>query len=61
MKRRYVTEDMKNEMRRLESEGMKRIKIAEALQVDQSTVTKALGAVRQYRGARMPAPVAIDE
>jgi DNA-binding CsgD family transcriptional regulator len=44
---------MVEEMKRLEAEGLTRAEIAEKLDVDRATVTRYLGAVRQYRGARL--------
>ena len=55
MKRRFVDEALIAEMKRLERDGYTRREIAKALDVDPATVTKHLGAVRQYRGLRMPA------
>lgn len=54
MKRRFVTDDMKREMRRLEAAGKSRKEIAQRLDLDAATVTRHLGPVRQYRGARFP-------
>lgn len=53
MKRRFVTKEMVATMKRMEADGKTRKEIAEALDVAQSTVTRSLGAVQQYRGARM--------
>lgn len=54
MKRRFVTEEMKAKMREMEAAGKPRKAIAEALDVEPPTVTRHLGAVRQYRGLRLP-------
>lgn len=54
VKRRFVTQEMVERMRQLEAQGKTRAEIAEALDVDKGTVTRKLGAVRQYRGMRMP-------
>ena len=42
------------EMKRREAAGETRKEIAHAMDLDPATVTKHLGAVRQYRGMRMP-------
>ncbi len=52
--KKIVDEEMKKKMREMEADGKSRKQIADAFNLHQSTVTKALGAVRQYRGARMP-------
>lgn len=54
MKRRVVTEEMKRQMKNLEEAGHSRKEIALILDVDAATVTRHLGAVRCYRGARIP-------
>lgn len=54
MKRRFVTAEMIERMKSLEAAGKTRAEIAQALDVDPATVTRYLGAVRQYRGVRMP-------
>lgn len=54
MKRRFVTEEMKAKMRDLEACGKTRKEIARKLDLDAATVTRHLGAVRQYRGLRFP-------
>jgi len=54
MKRRFVTVEMREQMRRLEAEGKTRKEIAEAMDLDAGTVTRHLGAVRQYRWTRRP-------
>lgn len=54
MRRRFVTPEMIAEMRRLEADGWSRKNIADRMDLDPATVTKHLGAVRQYRGMRMP-------
>lgn len=53
MKRRFITPEMVQQMKQLEAEGKTRREIALALDVDPATITKHLGAVRQYRGLRM--------
>ena len=52
MKRRFVTEKIKNKMRELEQQGKLRAEIAELLNLDPATVTRHLGSVRSYRGMR---------
>lgn len=54
MKRRFVTDEVKNKMRELEAAGKTRKEIAKELNLDAASVTRGLGAVRQYRGARIP-------
>lgn len=49
MKRRFVDEELRKEMKRLEDEGKSRAEIAKILDVAPSTVTRELGAVRCYR------------
>lgn len=56
MKRRFVTPEMVEQMKALEADGFTRKDIAERLDIDPATVTKHLGAVRQYRGLRFPQP-----
>jgi DNA-binding CsgD family transcriptional regulator len=53
VKRRYVTEAVIKLMRSLEAQGLSRKEIADRLDLDPATVTRHLGAVRQYRGLRM--------
>jgi DNA-binding CsgD family transcriptional regulator len=55
MKRRFVTTEMVDEMKRMEAEGRSRKEIAEQMDLDAATVTRHLGAIRQYRGSRIPA------
>lgn len=52
MKRRIVTEDMKQRMKELEAQGASRKEIAILLDLDAATVTRHLGPVRPYRGNR---------
>lgn len=54
VKRNLVTDEMKETMRELEAQGKTRKEIAQALGLEPPTITRHLGAVRQYRGARMP-------
>ena len=53
MKRRIVTPDMKQRMKELEDKGASRKEIAILLDLDAATVTRHLGPVRAYRGARV--------
>lgn len=53
MKRFLVTVELRTEIKKLEAEGLSRKEIADALNVAPSTVTRVLGAVRQYRGERL--------
>lgn len=54
MRRRFVTSHMVERMKAMESAGKTRAEIALAMDLDKATVTRHLGAIRQYRGARMP-------
>jgi DNA-binding CsgD family transcriptional regulator len=54
MRRQFVTPEMVVEMKRREAEGMSRKEIADLMNLHPASVTKHLGAVRQYRGLRMP-------
>ena len=54
MKRRLITEEIKTKMREMEAAGKTRKEIAEILDIEPPTVTRHLGAVRQYRGLRLP-------
>ena len=54
MKRRFVTPEMVEKMKAMEAAGKTRKEIALALGLEPPTVTRHLGAVRQYRGLRMP-------
>lgn len=53
MKRRFVTQELKNKMRELETQGCSRKEIAILLDLDAATVTRHLGPVRPYRGNRV--------
>jgi DNA-binding CsgD family transcriptional regulator len=53
MKRRFVTHEMRLEMKRLEAQGKTRREIARVMDLDQATVTRHLGAIHPYRGARL--------
>jgi len=53
MKRRFVTPEMVEQMKRLETEGKSRREIADLLDVTPATVTRSLGAVRPYRSFRL--------
>lgn len=53
MKRRFVTDELKQQMTELEASGKSRKEIAEILDLDPATVTRHLGPVRQYRGLRL--------
>lgn len=55
MKRRFVSEGVLKRMRQLEAEGLSRKEISDRLDLDPATVTRHLGAIRQYRGLRMRA------
>ena len=54
VKRRFVTDEMRSQMRELEKQGKSRKAIAEQLDLDAATVTRHLGPVRPYRGSRVP-------
>jgi hypothetical protein len=43
---------LKGEMRKLEAEGKSRAEISEILQCTKAQVTRALGAIRPWRGKR---------
>lgn len=59
MKRRFVTPEMVEKMKQYEALGWTRKQIADRMDLEPATVTKHLGAVRQYRGMRMPKPVIV--
>jgi Trp operon repressor len=53
VRRRFVTEALLKLMRELEADGLTRRQIAQQLNLDAATITRHLGSVRVYRGARL--------
>lgn len=54
MSKKKITEEVIAQMRALEAEGKSRKEIADQFGVHPSAITRRLGAVRSYRGARLP-------
>lgn len=55
MKRKFVDEKLKEQMRELEAKGVKRKAIAKILDVAPGTVSTALGAIAPWRERRRKA------